>query len=405
MTEPAPYLEGIRVLDFTQYLAGPACTRLLAEMGAEVIKVELAPHGDPTRATDPRVNRRASYHVQQNRGKRSLCLDLRRPEAIKAIHELIPTIDIVVENSTPGVMARRGLSYEALSAINPRLIMASISGFGQTGPLAEKTAFDFIAQAYSGLMHMTGDPDGPPQFVGTAVIDVGSGVHAFAAIGYALYRRDRTGVGAHLDIAMVDSMFHMQEMAVHAPSATNGAYQAMRNGRHYAGVSPAGSFKAPQGWIVVFAAHAQIENFFAAIGRPELLEDPRFARPQARIDNRNELTELIETWMAGFATDAEILAQLEAHRVPCGPVLRPQDLGDIEHFRARRTVRQVSDPLVGTIDVPGFPIKFSDAPPELELTAPALGEANTYVLRELLGYDDAKLAELTSAGVTFEKDR
>ncbi len=405
MTEPTPYLEGVRVLDFTQYLAGPACTRLLTEMGAEVIKVELAPYGDPTRANDPRRNKRSGYHVQQNRGKRSLCVDLRKPEAVALIKELIPSIDVVVENSTPGVMARRGLGYDDLAAINPKIIMASISGFGQTGPMASKTAFDFIGQAYAGVMHMTGEADGPPVFVGTAITDVGSGVHAWGSIGYALLRRERTGKGCHLDIGMVDSLYHMQEMAVQAPSMTNGEYRAWRSGRHYGSLSPAGSFKGPQGWIVVFCAQPQLPGLLAAMEMPEIAEDPRFKTPQLRLDNRDELTAIIERWMATFATDAEVLARLEAHRVPCAPVLRPQDLGEIEHFRQRGTVRTVTDPLVGTFDIPGFPVKFSDAPPELDLAAPALGEANAYVLRDLLGYDDAAIAGLTDAGVIFEKDR
>ena len=190
---PTPYLEGVRVLDFTQYLAGPSCTRLLVELGAEVIKVEHAPYGDPTRAGEPRRNRRSSGFVQQNRGKRSLCVDLTRPEGVALVAELVPHVDIVVENYSHGVMERRGMGYEALSAVNPRLIYVSVSGFGQSGALTHKTSFDFIAQAYSGLMHMTGDPDGPPMFVGAGIGDTGAGVHAFAGVGYALYHRDRTG--------------------------------------------------------------------------------------------------------------------------------------------------------------------------------------------------------------------
>ncbi|MDH4143818.1 MAG: CoA transferase, partial [Acidimicrobiia bacterium] len=219
-----PYLEGVKVLDFTQYLAGPSCTRLLAELGADIIKVEMAPYGDPTRAGVPRRNRRAGGFIQQNRGKRSICVDLLRPEGVELVKELVPHVDVVVENYSHGVMARRGMDYETLSAINPRLIMASVTGFGQTGPLRHKTSFDFIAQAYSGVMHMTGDPDGPPTFVGLGVGDTNAGFHAFAGIGYALYRRDRTGRGTHIDISMVDALFHMQETAVHAESMTDGAY-------------------------------------------------------------------------------------------------------------------------------------------------------------------------------------
>jgi crotonobetainyl-CoA:carnitine CoA-transferase CaiB-like acyl-CoA transferase len=400
-----PYLEGVRVLDLTQYLAGPSCTRLLAELGADVIKVEMAPYGDPTRAGQPRRDRRSGGFVQQNRGKRSLCVDLRRPEGVALVKELVPHVDVLVENYSAGVMERRGLGYEALSAINPRLIMASVSGFGQTGPLRHKTSFDFIAQAYSGVMHMTGDPEGPPTFVGVGVGDTNAGVHAFAGIGYALYRRDRTGRGAHIDISMVDALFHMQETAVHATSMTGGDFVPLRQGRHYQPLSPAGTFKAPEGWVVILCTHGQIGYLWAAMGRPELAEDPRFATNDARLAHRDELTAIIEAWMAGFDTDAEVVAALEAHRVPCGPVLSPADALEHPYFRERGMVRDVTDPHAGTFAIPGFPIKFSDAPPEADLQAPALGQHNDDVLAELLGYDDATIAALRDDGVLFAKDR
>ena len=244
------YLKGVTVLDFTQYLAGPACTRLLTEMGANVIKVEIPPYGDPQRSAVPRRNKRSGAYVQQNRGKRSLCVDLKRPEGVALVKEVVPHVDVVVENYSAGVMERRGLGYADLAAINPRVIMASISGFGQTGPLAHRTAFDYIAQAYSGLMHMTGDPEGPPIPTGIAVGDTNAGVHAFAALGYALYRRDRTGEGTHIDISMVEALFHMQETAVHSASM-DPKYVAIRQGCHLGVLSPAGAFRGPEGWIVI----------------------------------------------------------------------------------------------------------------------------------------------------------
>jgi crotonobetainyl-CoA:carnitine CoA-transferase CaiB-like acyl-CoA transferase len=204
-------LSGCRVLDLTQYLAGPTVTRLMAEMGADIIKVELAPMGDPSRLLPTVKNGRSGYFVQQNRGKKSLCLDFDKPAALEVIRELVRKVDIVVENFGPGVMQKRGLDYESLSKFNPRLIMASLSAFGRQSPLAHKTGYDMIAQSFSGLMHMTGAPDGPPTFVGIGIADVGSGVHTFAAIGYALYHRERTGVGQYIDIAMVDTLYHMHD--------------------------------------------------------------------------------------------------------------------------------------------------------------------------------------------------
>jgi crotonobetainyl-CoA:carnitine CoA-transferase CaiB-like acyl-CoA transferase len=400
-----PYLEGIKVLDFTQYLAGPSCTRLMAEMGADVIKVEIPPYGDPTRPAPPRKNRRSAYHVQQNRGKRSLAVDMSRPEGIELLKELVREVDVVVENYSPGVMARRGLGYEELRAINPRIIMCSISGFGQSGPLSNKTAYDFIAQAYAGMAYMTGDPDGPPMLTGLGVADTSTGVHGFAAIGYALFRRDRTGEGAHLDIGMVDSMYHMQEVAVSSPSLDPN-FRPTRSGRFYGAVVPAGIFKGPEGWIVVFAAENQIDSLWRAMGRPELAEDPRFARNPDRLKHRDEVTAVIEEWMAGFETDRDVIAALEAERVPCGPVTKPWELDQAhEHFVERGTVRTVDDPYTGPIQVPGFPLRFSDAPELPDLVAADLGEHNASVLADVLGYDADAVAALEADGILYRKTR
>ena len=399
-----PYLEGVTVLDFTQYLAGPSCTRLLVEMGADVIKVEYPPYGDPVRPSPPRRNGRSAYHVQQNRGKRSLSVDLTRPEGISLIEDLIPKVDIVVENYSPGVMERRGLGYQRLRELNPQIIMASISGFGQSGPLSEKTAFDFIAQAYSGLMHMTGEPDGPPMLIGAGIADTSTGVHAFAALGYALYRRDRTGEGSHLDIGMVDVMYHMQETAVSGPSLSQGEVVGMRTGRHYAPASPAGIFKGPQGWIVVFALENQIANLWAALGRPELAEDPRFLNNRTRLEHRDALTEIIENWMKTFDDDEGGVAVLEQHRVPCGPVVEPVKLAETHpHFLQRGTVREVTDPLAGPMLIPGFPLRFSDAPELPDLVAAEVGEHNDSVLGDLLGMDPESVSALEDEGGLYRR--
>jgi crotonobetainyl-CoA:carnitine CoA-transferase CaiB-like acyl-CoA transferase len=389
--DPSRLLDGVRVLDFTQYLAGPSCTRLLAELGADVIKVEHPPDGDPTRAINPAQGGLGGLFIQQNRGKRSLCLDLRRPEACDAILRLVPEIDIVVENATPGVMERRGLGYADLSAVNPRLIMASVSGFGQTGAYRNRSCFDFIAQGMAGLMHMTGEPDGPPFFAGIGVGDTNAGVHAFAGIGYALYQRDRTGRGTHLDISMVDALFHMQEYAVAAASITDGAFVPMRQGRHYQPVAPAGTFKGPRGWIVVLCMPNQVANLWAAMGRPELAVDERFSTLEARVANRDELTGIIESWMAGFGTDEEALAVLEHHRVPCGPVLSPADTISHPWFVEQGVVRQVTDPAGGTFAVPAFPIRFGGVRPDGPLDAPFLGQHSAEVLA-LAGLDDTEIA-------------
>ena len=405
MAEISPYLDGIRVLDFTQYLAGPAATRLLAELGADVIKVEQPPYGDPLRAQSPRKNRRSGSFIQQNRGKRSIGIDLSSQEGLDLVKQLVPHVDIVIENFTPGVMARKGLAYDDLRELNPKLIMASVSGFGQSGPLSDRSSFDFIAQAYAGIMHVTGDPDGPPTFVGAGLGDTNAGVHAFAGLGFALFNRERTGLGTHIDISMVDALFHFQEQSVQASSLTEGEFEPMRAGRHYQPASPAGSFKAPQGWIVLLCSVNQISNLWKALDRPELADDERFATNETRIDNRDELTAIIEEWMATFETDAEVLAHLESHRVPCGPVLNPADAADHPYFVERGAVRTIDDPLAGSFNVPGFPIKFSNAPDEPDLVAPMLGQHNQEVLAELLDMEPGEVEQLSDCNVLGAKDR
>ncbi len=405
----APVLDGIVVVDLSQYLAGPTCTRMLVELGADVIKIEVPPYGDPGRSFAPRKNQRAGFHVQQNRGKRSVCVDLATDEGVEVVRRLIAKADIVVENFSPGVMARKGLSYEELSAEHPELIMASISGFGQTGPLSPKPAFDFIAQAYSGIMHMTGEPDGPPLFVGIGLADVNAGVHAFAALGHALFRRERTGRGTHLDISMVDALVHMHETAIYAPSITDGAYQPIRQGRFYQPAQPGGVYQGPEGWIVIFCTQGQLASLWTALGQPTLGEDPRFATNDARLAHRDELTAVIEEWLGRFDTDAEALEVLDRHRVPSSRVNSPADLVASEHLRERGMMRTVSDPRLGQVDTPGFPLLFTgEASPRTldpEVVAPNLGQDNHSVLAALGGYSEAEISALEAAGVLGAKDR
>ena len=403
MSEGNRWLEGIVVLDLTRYLAGPACTRLLCELGADVIKIEQPPYGDPNRSNRPRINRRAGAHIQQNRGKRSVCIDITSDEGAEVVRELVPHVDVVVENSSPGVLERRGLEYRRLREIKPDLIMASVSGFGQTGPLSQRPCFDLIAQAYAGLMHMTGETEGPPTFVGIGVADTNAGVHAFAAIGHALFHRERTGTGTHLDIAMVDSLFHMHEQSIHGASMDPENFVPIRQGRNYPNLAPAGSFRGPQGWIVLLCTEWQMPNLWSAIGRPDLAEDARFDTNPNRLTNRQALTDIIESWMATFETDAEVMSVLEGARVPYGPSLSPTDALTHPHFVERGLVRTVSDPLAGNVQIPGFPFKSTVPLPPDDHVAPALGEHNRDVLIGMAGLSEARVTELETKGVLASK--
>ncbi len=397
-------LEDVTVLDFTQYLAGPTVTRLMAEMGARIIKVEQAPTGDPSRALPFIKDGRSGYFVQQNRGKRSLCLDFAKPQALDLLRSLIPTVDVVVENYGPGVLEKRGLDYAALKKIHPKIIMASISAFGRHSPLAHRVGYDLIAQAFSGIMHMTGEPSGPPQFVGLGMADVSSGVHAFAALGYALYYRDKTGVGQHIDLAMIDALYHMHEVNLQVHSLSDGAYVPERTGAHHPLVCPVGTFKAPQGWIVILVLDRQWENLCKAMGQPELINDPRFATGPDRATNQKALIALIEAWLQRFADDAAALHVLEEYRVPSAPVMSIVDTVRHEYFTARDMVRTVPDPILGELTIPGFPLKYSEFPDLPELHAPLLGQHNAAVLHDQLGYSPSQIAALEDAGVLHAGD-
>ena len=403
MTGDDRWLESITVLDLTRYLAGPACTRMLVEMGADVIKIEHPPYGDPNRSNRPRINRRAGTHIQQNRGKRSVCLDINTAEGVAIIKALVRHADVVVENFTPGVMARKGLAYSDLKAIKPDVIMASISGFGQSGPLSERPCFDLVAQAMAGLMHMTGDPDGPPTFVGIGLADTNAGAHAFGAIGHALFHRERTGRGTHLDISMADALLPFHDMTIHTVSMDPDRPEPIRQGRHFPTLSPAGAFRGPEGWIIILCIEWQIKNLWTALGDSALNDDDRFKSNPDRIHHRDELTEIIEAWMATFATDAEVLDALVAARVPAGPVLTPRQILEHPHFVERNMVRIIEDPLAGSVAIPGFPIKSTDPLPPDDYPTAALGEHNAEVLGGLLGMADERLAELEAAGVITSK--
>ena len=392
-------LEGIRVIDMTQYLAGPTVTRMMAEMGADIIKIEQAPGGDPSRQYAI-VNDagRSGYFVQQNRGKKSLCLDFDHREGKDILLRLLSTADVFVENYGPGVMERRGLHWESIKELNPRLIMASISGFGRDSSMSDRPAFDMIAQAFSGSMFMTGDPEGPPMPVGQSIADVMTGVHAVTAIGYSLFHRERTGQGQFVDIAMVDSLFHSQELAVQGPSLTGMKWKPKRSGHRSKINSPLGAFKGPEGWIVIQCMDAQWPRFTEAIGQPELLTDTRFSNLVGRTKNREELNSIIEKWMEGFETDQAILDILAGARVPSGPVLAPYDAIGHPYFESRGAIREINDPLLGALHIPGDPLHFSDFPDPLDLVAPTLGQHNENILTSL-GFTTEEINQLDASHV------
>ena len=399
----SPMLAGYRVLDLSQYLAGAGVTRMLAELGPDIIKVELAPMGDPGRVLPFVKDGRSSFFIQMNRGKRSLCVDWDTPEGLQLIKDLVPHCDVVVENFGHGVMEKRGLDYPGLRELNPKIIMVSVSAFGRTGPWADRPGFDGIAQAFSGMMHMTGDPERPPSAVGFAIADSSAAVHGFAALGYALLHRERTGEGQHIDIAMVDVMFHMSEVIAQY-DLSGGTYRPNRMGQHHPLVCPVGIYKLPTGWCILMCLDRQWPYLVRAMGRPDLGEDPRFNPADARAANQAELVPQIQEWLLTFADNDAALAACLAHRIPIAPCLDPVDAINHPHYIARKMVRRVPDPIVGDVLIPGYPFNFSAQPDLPDLLAPLLGEHNAAVLADVLGLSAQDAAHLEDIGALYHAD-
>jgi len=390
-----PLLDGYKVLDFTQYVAGPTVTKLMAEMGAEIIKIELAPNGDLSRNFPYIRDQRSAYFVQQNRGKMSLCVDLKTAAGRAIVRDLIPKVDVLVQNYAPGVIGRMGFDYENVSTLNPKIIMCSVSTFGQTGPLAPNPGYDFIGQAYAGVTSLSGEDGGPYYPPALALGDVSTGVHAYAAVATALLHRERTGEGQHLDISLLDSYFHYHDMAVSMVSASHGEAKVKRMGNQIGALSPAGIFQTKTGSLWIFAFQ---DNHWAklceAMGRPELARTQDCIDNTARVANRKKVNQAIDAWLATLpGTDAAIESLREAH-IPHAPVLSVEEAMQHPHLLERGTVRTVHDRILGDFQIPGLPLRFSAFPEPLELDAPFLGEHNRRILTNYLGLSDERIAQL-----------
>ncbi len=392
-------LDGYKIIDFTQYLAGPSATRLMAEMGADIIKVEIAPHGDPSRAFPYRKDKRSAYFVQQNRGKKSLCLDIKNAQSKQVLTDLIKQCDVLIENFAPGVIGRLGFDWETVHKLNPKLVMCSMSAFGQSGPLSHLPGFDYIAQAYAGVTSVIGEPDKPPSLPMLGIGDVTTGVHACGALGYALLDVHRTGEGQLLDISLLDCYFHQHEMNVQAYSASKGKVVPRRSGSHHYAVAPTGIYRGPEGYIMILALMHQWPQMCKAMNREDMIEDPMFASNDARVKNLKELIVIIEGWLQSFDSDEAAIAALQAVRVPVAPILTVPQAVAHPHHRQRGTVRTISDRMLGEFDIPGVPLRYSKFPDLLPLDAPFLGEQNREILSDWLGYPSDKIEAMENEGV------
>lgn len=394
--------EGIRVLDFTRVLAGPYCTRLLADMGAEVIKVEQPGIGDDARHFPYYLDQGdTGYYLQQNCGKKSISLDMKKKETIEILKKLVVVSDIVVENFRPGVMAKYGLDYNSLRLHKKDLIMCSISAFGQTGPYSPFVGNDLTTQAMSGFMDMTGHPDGPPTQVGTSIGDTIAGSHAFGAIASALYRRERTGEGEYIDIAMLDCMFSQHEIAIQSYILSNGEIKPRRFGSHHPTVVPLGAYEAKDGWIIVGVFNDSTWNRLAeTMGQTELIDDPRFMGNTARAENKNTVIKIIQEWIKNL-TVKQALDVLREARVLTAPVLSIQELVNDPQIRAREMLVQVEHRKLGSVEIINSPIKLTNTEACVSGRAALLGEHNHEIL-ELLGHSIDEINLLRENKVTYE---
>jgi crotonobetainyl-CoA:carnitine CoA-transferase CaiB-like acyl-CoA transferase len=407
-------LDGIRVLDLSRVLAGPWCTQTLADLGADVIKVERPGSGDDTRSWGPpflhdragRDTAEAAYYLGTNRNKRSVTCDIAKPEGQALMRELVKHCQVFVENFKVGDMARYGLDYASLAALNPALVYCSVTGFGQTGPYRERAGYDYAVQGMGGLMSITGERDdlgGGPQKVGVAVADLFTGMYSTVGILAALRHAERTGQGQHLDMALLDTQVAMLAN-LGAGYLVSGKVPG-RAGNAHQNIVPYQVFEvAPAAdghkdfMILAVGNDGQFAKFCQVAGQPELATDARFARNQDRVRNRAVLVPLLEAIMK-LRTKPEWLSALEAAKVPCGAINNLAEVFADPHVRARGMVHEWQHPLSGTVNLVASPLKLGGTPVRTDLPPPLLGQHTEQVLGEVLGWDEARIAALRAKEV------
>lgn len=396
-------LDGVKVLDFTAVMAGPYCTLMLADMGAEVTKVETFPEGDASRRFDPKVNDESYCFAVLNRNKKSLALDMKQPAGRQIFMKLAAQADIMVENYRPGVMKKLGIDYASVNAINPGIIYASVSGFGQTGPYSRKGGFDIIAQGMSGIMTMTGEPGGRPAKVGIAMNDVAAGATALYAILGAYIGKLKSGKGQYLETSLLEAglAWTFWEAGAYFGSGE----MPLANGTRHRRSTPYQAYRTKDGYVTVGANNEKLWTNLCVqvLGRPDLLKDPRFEGLPARLTNIDALEKEIE---AVFATQptAHWVKKLDDAGVPGGPVYTYDQALEDPHVLARKMVVEIDHPRIGRMKMLGLPVKASGEFAAIRTPAPWLGQHTGQVLRGL-GYSDDEIAALYAQKVIYDKYR
>jgi len=406
---PDGALSHLRVLDLSRVLAGPTAGQILADLGAEVIKIERPGRGDDTRhwgppwftGTDGELHGESAYYLAANRGKKSVTVDITKTEGQRIVRDLAARSDIVLENFRVGGLARYGLDYASLSAINPGLIYCSITGFGQTGPDAHRPGYDFLIQGMGGLMSITGEPDdvpgGGPQKVGVALADIMSGLYAVIAVLAALAYRDRTGLGQYIDLALLD--VQVASLANQAMNYLVSGEAPERLGNAHPNIVPYQVFAASDGhFILAVGNDDQFRRLCDLIGTPEMANDERFATNAARVEHRGELIPFLKSVFA-CADSSDWLKQLEAAGVPCGPINRIDQVFADPQVQARGMQVEAEHPLGGPVPLVGSPLKMSATPTEEASAPPTLGQHTDAILQEVLGLDDGARERLRRDGI------
>ena len=391
-------LEGIRVIDLTRILAGPYCTMMLGDMGAEVIKIEHPQGGDDTRGWGPPfLNGVSTYFISINRNKKSLTLNLKDERGKELLRDLIRKGDVIVENFRPGTLEKLGFSWEEIHRINPAVIFASLSGFGQTGPRKNEPGFDVVIQGEGGIMSITGEPDGPPSKFGASIGDITAGMLAAQGVLLSLYHREKTGVGQMVDVGMLDGQVAL--LTYHANNYFATGKLPPRRGNKHPSITPYETYKCQDGYFNLGVGNDSLwRRFCDAMGLAEIKEDPKFAINKDRVDNRLELQGILDPFFAE-KTVGETIETLRGAGIPCGPINNLEQVLNEPQILAREMVVDIDVPVAGPTKVTGVPIKLSETPGAVRTPPPTLGQHTEEVLESVLGMDEAQRKTLREEGV------